>query len=205
MREIIKKIFVFAFLLSVISISAQKVEVISKFETKANLYSSPVVTQNGIVVFGGHDKNVYFFNSEGTLINKYKTNGWIHASPQVLSDNTVVIGCYDKNIYRFTEKGELLGNITPGGRIFSKVLEVSDDIFVFGSNKLGVAFYNTKTGIINTFKTKRLAHTDLTLLSSGNIVTGAIDKFIYIIDKNAQEIAKFKTKAWNLHSKPTEL
>ena len=114
---------------------SQEVKLINKFETSGNLYSSPVVTSNDIVVFGGHDKHIYFFDRTKQLIKSFKTKGWIHASPMVMSNGNIILGSYDKNMYVFSPKGDLIDKFKPGGRIFSKVLELSPSRVVFGSNK----------------------------------------------------------------------
>ena len=36
-----------------------------RLETKSNLYSSPVATNDDNIIFAGHDKNVYFFDKRG--------------------------------------------------------------------------------------------------------------------------------------------
>jgi len=116
-----RHIILFSFLLAFSSIVlqalyGQEVKLVKKYKTNSRLYSSPIVNANDDVIFGGHDKNIYFFNKQKELVSTYKTDGWIHSTPTLLSNNTFIVGSYDKFIYTFSPSGELLNKFQPGGR-----------------------------------------------------------------------------------------
>lgn len=72
------------------------------FTFPAGIKSTPVVTSNGLMLFGGVDGVFYAANPKtGAVVWQYKTGGPIHSSPAVL-DDAIYIGSEDGAIYAFT-------------------------------------------------------------------------------------------------------
>lgn len=61
--------------------------------------SSPAVDPSGMVYVGSSDKNIYAFNSDGTICWSYKTGDSVASSPALGADGSVVFGSYDGSIY----------------------------------------------------------------------------------------------------------
>lgn len=68
----------------------------------SGIKSTPVISSNGLMIFGGEDGIVYAANSKtGALLWQHKTGGPIHSSPAIV-DDTIYIGSEDGTIYAFT-------------------------------------------------------------------------------------------------------
>ncbi|OGQ52165.1 MAG: hypothetical protein A3J24_10735 [Deltaproteobacteria bacterium RIFCSPLOWO2_02_FULL_53_8] len=75
----------------------------ASFTFPSGIKSTPVVSADGLMIFGGEDGVVYAASSKtGAVLWQYKTDGPIHSSPAVV-DNTIYIGSEDGAIYAFAQ------------------------------------------------------------------------------------------------------
>jgi outer membrane protein assembly factor BamB len=76
-----------------------------RFPIFASISSSPIVTADGLVVFGARNGKIYVLDAEtGVRMFSYRTTDTmvksnLDASPAVTPDGTIVVGSYDGRIY----------------------------------------------------------------------------------------------------------
>ena len=104
------------------------------FHTGDKVWSTPTISEDGIVYFGSLDHNVYAVSlDKGLQAWKYQTNGAVVAQPLV-SNGTVYVGGLDRNLYaldaksgakRWEHSGDnwfWTGPVTNGATIFAGTL-----------------------------------------------------------------------------------
>lgn len=175
-----------------------------RVHVKGIFYSTPTVTHDNKLVIASHNRNIYFFDSNGNEMNSHRTRGWFHATPTLLSDSTVSIGCYDGFFYFFDPDGNYIKKIKPGGFIFTEPVEIGESI-AFGNNKGQVVFYNRKSSQLSHVKVKSLVHGAPLVTSDSLLVIGSNSKDVYFINRNRELLHRFRTNGWIMHSRPLEL
>jgi outer membrane protein assembly factor BamB len=117
------------------------------FTTGANVYSSPVLGQDGRVYIGSTDGRIYCLDSAGAPIWSFDTKGTVkYAAPAVASDGTIYATAYNNGSQPEAMQGLLA--LTPDGQLkwhfsvtvsplHSPMLAPSGDI-CFGSNGGGI-------------------------------------------------------------------
>ena len=75
-----------------------------KFETSAEIDSSPAIASDGTIYVGSYDGYLYAINPDGTLKWRYQTGFWISSSPVIASDGTVYIGSRNYYLYAIGSK-----------------------------------------------------------------------------------------------------
>ena len=75
-------------------------DLIWKFETGGQTYSSPAIGSDGTIYVGSYDNNLYAINPDGSKKWAFET-GNIISSPAIGSDGTVYVGSRDYKVYAF--------------------------------------------------------------------------------------------------------
>ncbi|ABF43167.1 Pyrrolo-quinoline quinone [Candidatus Koribacter versatilis Ellin345] len=188
-----------------------------KFETKAQLHSSPAVA-NGVVYVGSTSRNLLAVDLEtGKLKWKFETGARIVSSPAVV-DGVVYVASYDGNFYavdavtgkekwKFKTGGEkrfaaphLHGSTPvtetmpdPFDSYLSSPVVVAGVVY-FGSGDTNVYALNAADGSLKwKFKTGDVVHAS-PALADGTLYVGSWDSYFYAIDAaTGKEKWKLKT------------
>lgn len=72
-----------------------------------HVFSTPVVTRDGLVVFGGQDGMITALNTDGELQWQYKVVADVDGSPAVTADGSFLIGADDGRVYALRPDGSL--------------------------------------------------------------------------------------------------
>lgn len=91
-----------------------------------HVFSSPLVTKEGLVVFGGQDGFVTAINTDGTEAWRYKVRADVDGSPAVGIDGTIYIGADDGRLYALRTDGSLKWSFVSQGDIRSSVAVDND-------------------------------------------------------------------------------
>ena len=166
-------------------------EVAWKFKAGHEIFSSPVVSKKGQVIFGCDDSNVYAVNFKGGLAWKYKTDYYASASPGLSPDGTVYIGSDDQHLYSISPKGKLNWRFktkyfVSSGAVVTKsgrIIVCGEDNFVYCLNNKGNLIWKYKTGgeIIGT-----------PAISGSTLYVTCQDGNLYYISMKGNLVRKFK-------------
>lgn len=166
-------------------------EIAWKFKTGHEIFSSPVVSKKGQVIFGCDDSHVYAVNFQGKEAWKYKTDYYASASPGLSPDGTVFIGSDDQYLYSISSAGKLnwrfkTGYFISSGAVVTKsgrIIVCGEDSFVYCLDNKGKLIWKYKTGgeIIGT-----------PAIAGDTIYVTCQDGNLYYISMKGQLIRKFK-------------
>jgi len=99
-----------------------------------HVYSTPVLTPDRRVVFGGHDGRITAIDEEdGRLVWRYDIGADVDGSPIVGPDGSVFIGADDGRLYAIRSDGALAWTFATGRDIRSAPVFDSQGKLVFGS------------------------------------------------------------------------
>ncbi len=89
-----------------------------KYYTGDDVYSSPVVGDDGAIYFGDANNNINALYPNGTLRWRFTTNHVVYSSPAIGEDGTVYCGSHDSNLYALCpNNGTLKWKFDTGGWI----------------------------------------------------------------------------------------
>lgn len=108
-------------------------EIIWKFDTGGNVYSTPAFSGDALC-FGSTDRKIYCLEKNSGKPNwSYKTQGAVYASA-CMGDEALFLGSTDGYFYALgLARGELLWKYKTGGGIYSSAARDKEKVF-FGSN-----------------------------------------------------------------------
>lgn len=78
-----------------------------KFRAGHEIFSSPAITKDGLVIFGCDDSHVYALDNEGRLKWKFAADYYVSASPAIGPDGTIYIGSDDQHLYALSPQGKI--------------------------------------------------------------------------------------------------
>jgi hypothetical protein len=77
-------------------------KVIWRYPTRHAIECSPIVTDEGSIIFGSTDGWLYSLNESGKLEWRFRSSGYFSSSsPGFADDGTLVVGCGDGAVYSF--------------------------------------------------------------------------------------------------------
>ena len=171
-----------------------------KFQTKAQIFASPIVFKDKVIV-GSCDSNLYALDkTSGKIIWKYKTGGEIRSTAAIDSDLLYFV-CSDGLLYALSiETGERRWTFATQGEkkqdtwdYFHSSPTISDGIVYFGSGDKHIYAVNGKSGELHwRFPTGGIVHASPTLANEG-LMIGSFDGYFYCLEKNGKLRWKFKT------------
>jgi len=176
-------------------------KIVWKFKARHEIFSSPVITKQGLIIFGCDDSNIYAITSKGKLKWKYKADYYVSASPAVSSGGIVYIGSDDQHLYAVNSNGKIKWRfktgyfISSGCKINKKgnIIFGGEDGFVYCLNSAGKCVWKYKTGgeVIGTpaiweGKGSKTGANDVVIATCG-------DGNIYAISGNGKLLWKYKT------------
>ncbi|RKO71799.1 hypothetical protein D7322_10350 [Sphingobacterium puteale] len=171
-----------------------------KFQTQGQLYASPVVFKDKVIV-GSCDSNLYALDKiNGKIIWKYKTGGEIR-STVAIDSGLLYFVCSDGLLYALsTETGQKRWTFATNGErkkdawdYFHSSPTISEGIVYFGSGDNHIYAINGKTGELSwKFPTGGIVHASPTL-TKDRVMIGSFDGYFYCLEKNGKLRWKFKT------------
>jgi outer membrane protein assembly factor BamB/predicted MPP superfamily phosphohydrolase len=154
------------------------------FSSDANIVSTPVVTNNLVVVGNQNGEVMALSLKDGRKKWSFKTNGAVFSSPAVQGDN-VVLGSGDGNVYCLnTRTGKLNWKTTTGAAVLGCPVIVRDTVFIGGSDHHFMAM-NIQNGQVYWKYNGLEGPVVSTPLIYGNMVIfGAWDKHLYALNRS---------------------
>jgi outer membrane protein assembly factor BamB len=102
------------------------------FGADKEIYTTPVIFNNGQVVFGSDDYNIYSLNLwDGTLVWKYKTEFWVRSSPVVFGN-----AIFGASFYSLISLDAFNGRLRWSFPTYADIVAtpwVSDEVVICGS------------------------------------------------------------------------
>jgi outer membrane protein assembly factor BamB len=100
--------------------------------------SSPAVSGNGDIYFGGEDGSLYAVDRNGTPLWEFRTSGPIRTSPSIDAGGNIHFGSDDGSVFCLDKKGALLWTYNTGAPVRSSVGIRADgaSMFVTGNGSL---------------------------------------------------------------------
>ncbi len=153
-----------------------------------NMYSTPVVGQDGTIYFGGGgynspNKKLYAINPNGTQKWAFLTGGLILASPSIGTDGTVYIGSQDGYLFAVKPDGTQKWRSSVGTVSGSTAAIDRDGNSYFGSYAGGMYSFDSAGNLRWTFTTN--GGIDITPLigNDGNIYVLTTTGYAYCVNK----------------------
>jgi outer membrane protein assembly factor BamB len=106
-----------------------------RFLTNGEIESSAAIDPNdGTIVIGSDDGNVWAINPNGTEKWRFPTGGEVESTPIIDLDRTIYIGSSDGNVYAINPDGSQKWFFPTGGRVPSSPVLGQDGFIHIGSN-----------------------------------------------------------------------
>jgi outer membrane protein assembly factor BamB len=102
-------------------------------ERRKHVFSSPVVTREGLVVFGGQDGFVTALGTDGQERWRYKVTADVDGSPAIGMDGAIYVGADDGRVYALRTDGSLKWSFVAQKDIRSSVGVTPDGIIYITS------------------------------------------------------------------------
>ncbi len=102
-------------------------------ERAKHVFSSPLVTKEGLVVFGGQDGFVTALNSDGTQAWRYKVGADVDGSAAAGIDGSIYIGADDGRMFALRTDGSLKWSFVSQSDIRSSVAVAADGTIYLSS------------------------------------------------------------------------
>jgi len=162
----------------------------STIDTKAEIKSSPALSNDGVSYYAGNDNGYLYWGSSkyGSLYWSHFIGGYIKASPAIGSDGSIYIGSSNGKFYCFESAGPLLwmfpkGNTTVG-TIYSSAAIDGDGNIYFGSED-GFLYALDSAGQLKwSYKTDgKIVRSSPAIDSDGVIYIGSYDNKLHAISQ----------------------
>jgi len=165
-----------------------------------NMYSAPVVGQDGTIYFGGGgynspNKKLYAINPDGTFKWAFSTGGIITAPPSIGTDGTLYICSQDGHLYAVNPDGTQKWRYNVG-IVYNGTAAIDSDGNVYIGGSMGGFYSLDSAGKLRwTFTTN--GGLDITPLigNDGNIYIVTKTGYLYCLSKAGAEIWKLNVTA----------
>jgi outer membrane protein assembly factor BamB len=94
--------------------------------------SSPVIAEDGTIVFGSMDMHLHALRPDGSLKWQYKTGGKVEGSPAIGDDGVIYIGSWDHCLHAVTSDGSFLFKVETGDLVYGSPT-LGTGVVYFGS------------------------------------------------------------------------
>jgi len=192
MKRYIFSFFAVMFLLTTISFGAEG-DKKWEFATEGAVYSSPAISDSGVVYVGSADDKLYAINPDGTKKWEFIAGDDISSSPAIGSDGVIYVGSYDNKLYAINPDGSKKWEFLTGSSVESSPAIGNDGVIYVGSD-------DGKLYAINPDGSKKweFAATDAISMSpaigrDGIIYTGSYDGKLYAINPDGSKKWEFAT------------
>lgn len=148
---------------------------------KLPVRSSPCISDNGCIYFGGMDNFLYALNPDGSLKWRFQAEGPIVSTPLVLPDGSVVFGSLDKNVYSISNAGRLQWIFSTQASIFSSPILGGSSIIFIGSDDYHVYALSDGGEVLWKTKLNGKVRTSPTMGDGEILYIGCNDGYLYAI------------------------
>ena len=142
----------------------------------------PVLAQNGDIVFGARDNNVYVYSPDGEQKLVYSAAAPIDASPSIGADGAIYFGCFDGKLYALESNGVLRWTYETGGAINTAPILTPEGAIVFGSRDKSLYSLHPDGSLQWKFTTDGAIEGTVAIARDGTIYAGSADNYLYAID-----------------------
>lgn len=104
-----------------------------RFDAGNKVYSSPVVTPDGLTIFGSQDDHIYALGPDGMLRWRVQTGGDVDAPPALDAEGNIYVGSDDGCVYSLAPSGALRWRRPVGGYVRAGVALGLDHTVVVGT------------------------------------------------------------------------
>jgi predicted phosphodiesterase len=158
-----------------------QVSAVWSFQSRANVISTPVVTNN-LVVFGNQNGVIEALAlNNGKSKWRVKTEGPIFSSPDTAS-GSILLGSTDGTIYNLSGKGKVQWKVRKEVPVLGSPLIKNGVVYI--GNDRGFSAYNVSTGqSLWTYSGIEGPITSKPVLAGDKIIFGAWDRNLYALDK----------------------
>ncbi|MFY3741885.1 MAG: outer membrane protein assembly factor BamB [Candidatus Nitrosomirales archaeon] len=181
----------------IVAIDVLKGEIAWKYEVKGDVFSSPCVIDN-LLLIGSLDRNVYALDlGSGQLRWKYGTDGEVWSSPAI-SNDTILIGSDDGHLYCLDREGNLVSKVKLDGRIRSSSPCISDEMVFVGT--YNGTMYGLRNGVIKWELSASAPVLSSPAVLDDHVFFACSDHKLYCLNKNnGKKIWDFETenKLWS--------
>ncbi len=153
-----------------------------------NMYSTPLVGQDGTIYFGGGgysnpNKKLYAINPNGTQKWAFLTEGLISASPSIGTDGTLYIGSQDGYLYAVNPDGTQKWRYSVGTVYNSSAALDGDGNVYFGGSAGGVHSFDSAGNLRWTAATNGGMDTTPLIGNDGNIYVLTVAGYAYCFNQ----------------------
>ncbi len=162
------------------------------FEAPADVYSSPLVVGN-LVVVGCDDSNVYALDrASGRVVWKSRTSGMVHDNAAAPGDGVVYIGSYDGCLYALeTATGRQLWKFKTRKRVNTAAVVEGGAVY-FGAEDGKLYMLSVSDGTLRwSFKT-RAAVVGAPAVTADAVYLGSSDGTLYVLSRNGEKKWSYK-------------
>ena len=172
-----------------------------RFQASGWVDGSPVIGNDGVLYFGGIDRNIYAVYSNGTEKWSYHTGGWVWSAPAIAEDGTVYVGSWDFYLYAMNPDGSLKWRFNAGETITSSPAIGDDGTIYFGTMWAGgnggeIHAVNPNGTSKWRYQTDYHICSDPAIGDDGTIYIGSSDDYLYAVNPNGTLKWRFETGDW---------
>ncbi len=102
--------------------------------TGDRIHSSPSITEDGAVIIGSSDNQLYAMNPDGTIRWTFPTGGSVSSSALIDANGAIYFGSNDNNLYCLEPSGTERWRVNLGGAVLSSPAMDEDGIIYVGCN-----------------------------------------------------------------------
>ena len=158
----------------------------SLYEADGFVSSTPLLLQNGNMLFGCHDGTVRAIDAEGNLIGLFATGDVICASPTLLDSGRIAVGSVDGALYLLSDEAELLWSYNTDGPIYGSAAAIGIESLVFGSKDGKLYRLSAEDALLWTFQTGSWITASPAVTQDHLIMFGSWDERFYCINANGE-------------------
>jgi outer membrane protein assembly factor BamB len=165
-------------------------EVRFRFRAGAKIFSSPLVLDDGVTVFGSQDDHVYGVAANGDEVFRFRTGGDVSSSPTLADDGTLLVGSDDGNVYALDIDGRLKWKLEIGAMVRAPLSTSGDLVYVgtLGPRPRVLAVEVATARVRFEFELTLSDESEVGVMSgvlvdaNGALYFGGHDDFLYSID-----------------------
>jgi outer membrane protein assembly factor BamB len=154
--------------------------------------ATPAIAQDGTLVHGGHDSNVYAFNDDKTVAWNTSTGMSIDSSPAIGDDGSIYVGNYDGKLYALSSAGELKWSYIVGSDCWSSPAMATDGTVYIASGSGTLAAVGPGGAESWRFTLGDGSYANPTIGTDGTVFVGDFAGNFYAISPNGTELWRFQ-------------
>ena len=154
------------------------------YPVKYDIRSSPVISNDGMIVFGADDNYLYAINREGELKWKFNCSNVVYPSPTIGSDGTVYIAAGHQSVYAVDPKGNQLWHKEISAGCYSSPAVDRDGVVYIGDSSGVLHAISSDGETLWTYQVNDEIRSSPSIGLSGTIYFGSDDQNVYALNKD---------------------